>query len=180
MAVTSVNREVSHTISIPYANEDDVCRNEMSQSPFYMSLNGVWKFKWVKSPDLASPSFCTKSYDDGAWDDIDVPASWQVYGIRHNKDWDKPLYCNITYPFSYDKNTYSVMAERPEWFEYNKNMPNPVLTVASSMCQPTGADVMSMCASTVWDMVIICGLMVSVWDIARTLICLLNSRLPII
>ena len=128
VAVTSVNREVSHTISIPYANEDDVCRNEMSQSPFYMSLNGVWKFKWVKSPDLASPSFCTKSYDDGAWDDIDVPASWQVYGIRHNKDWDKPLYCNITYPFSYDKNTYSVMAERPEWFEYNKNMPNPVGT----------------------------------------------------
>lgn len=128
VSVLSVNREVSHTLSIPFANESDVALNEMSKSPYYQSLNGVWKFKWVKSPDLAESSFCSKSLDDAAWDDIDVPASWQVYGIRHNKNWDKPLYCNVAYPFSYDKNTFSVMADRPEWFEYNKDMPNPVGT----------------------------------------------------
>lgn len=137
VSVTSVNREVAHTLSIPFANESAVHENDMCGSPFYQSLNGVWKFKWVNSPDLVSASECAKSYDDSAWDDIDVPASWQVYGIRHNKQWDKPLYCNVAYPFAYDKSTYSVMAERPEWFEYNKNMPNPVGTYRRQFVVPS-------------------------------------------
>ena len=54
VSVTSVNREVAHTLSIPFANESAVHENDMCGSPFYQSLNGVWKFKWVNSPDLIS------------------------------------------------------------------------------------------------------------------------------
>ena len=112
-AVTSVNREGAHTIAIPMAKEADVAKNDMTASPYYQSLDGTWKFYWVSNPDKVQEAMCGKDYNDAAWSDIDVPASWQVYGLHHNRDWDKPLYCNVAYPFSFDKNTYSVMADRP-------------------------------------------------------------------
>ena len=126
--ITSVNRETAHTIAIPMSSASDVSKNDMSSSPYYQSLDGVWKFYWVKNPTLANVSFCSKDYNDALWTDIDVPSSWQVWGLHHNKNWDKPLYCNVAYPFSFNESTYSVMADRPGWFTYNSNMPNPVGT----------------------------------------------------
>ena len=126
--ITSVNREVSHTVALPMASESDVVKNDPKLSPFYQSLDGVWKFNWVNNPTKASVSMCATDYDDAAWTDIDVPSSWQVWGLHHKKAWDKPLYCNVQYPFSFNESTYSVMANRPDWFMYNSSMPNPVGT----------------------------------------------------
>ena len=126
--ISNVNREAAHTVSIPYGTVDQVAKNDMTISPYYMDLDGVWKFKWVGNPANAPKNVFGSDYNDAGWDNIDVPASWQVYGIRKGKNWDKPLYCNVAYPFSYDRNTYSIMAERPGWFSYNSNMPNPVGT----------------------------------------------------
>ena len=123
---TSVNREKAHTLSIPFASESAVEANKMEESPYYQSLNGVWKFRWVGDPSKRPTGFEKPTFSVVGWDDIDVPACWQVYGVRHGKSWDKPLYCNVSYPFSYDNNTYSVMADRPGWFTYNNNMKNPV------------------------------------------------------
>ena len=123
--ITSVNRETAHTVALPMANEADVAKNDLTLSPYYQSLDGVWKFQWVNTP---SKAMCAKEYNDAAWTDIDVPSSWQVWGLHNNKLWDKPLYCNVAYPFSYNESTYSVMADRPGWFTYNSNMPNPVGT----------------------------------------------------
>jgi beta-galactosidase len=113
---TSVNREVAHTVSLPI------------NSPYYQSLDGIWKFHWVNTPTKATATMCATDYNDASWTDIDVPSSWQVWGIHHNKSWDKPLYCNVAYPFSFNETTYSVMASRPDWFTYNSSMPNPVGT----------------------------------------------------
>ena len=125
---TSVNREVAHTLAIPMATEADAVKNDMTLSPYYLSLDGKWKFQWVNTPSKATTAMCAKDYNDAAWTDIDVPSSWQVWGLRHNKAWDKPLYCNVAYPFSYNESTFSVMADRPGWFTYNSSMPNPVGT----------------------------------------------------
>ena len=125
---TSVNRENAHTLAIPFADEAAVAKNDMTASPYYQSLDGVWKFYWVSNPSKVNANMCKQDYNDATWSDIDVPASWQVYGIRHNKSWDKPLYCNVAYPFSFDKNTFSVMADRPGWFTYRGDMTNPVGT----------------------------------------------------
>ena len=127
-SVSHVNREQAHTLSIPLALESEVAANDITSSPYYQSLDGVWKFYWVNSPSLASATRCEKDYNDATWVDIDVPSSWQVWGLNHNKSWDKPLYCNVAYPFSFDESTYSVMANRPGWFTYNSSMPNPVGT----------------------------------------------------
>ena len=127
-SISNVNREVAHTLSIPVTGAADVAKNDLSASPYYQSLDGTWKFYWVKSPTQVQATMCAKDYNDASWSDIDVPASWQVYGLRNNKSWDKPLYCNVAYPFSFNESTYSVMADRPGWFMYNSNMPNPVGT----------------------------------------------------
>ena len=134
--ITSVNREVAHTLAIPMASEADVAKNDMAVSPYYQSLDGTWKFNWVKNPNLVQNAQCAKDYDDAAWTDIDVPSSWQVWGLNHGKNWDKPLYCNVAYPFSYNESTWSVMADRPGWFTYRGDMTNPVGTYRKTFTVP--------------------------------------------
>ena len=135
--ITSVNRETAHTLAIPMASEDEVGSNDLSTSPFYQSLDGQWKFYWVNAPSKATTALCAKDYDDSSWTTIDVPSSWQVWGLRHGKSWDKPLYCNVAYPFSFNESTYSVMASRPSWFTYNSSMPNPVGTYRRTFTLPS-------------------------------------------
>ena len=107
---TSVNREEAHTLLMTDKQQ---------------SLNGTWKFRWVKDPSRRPADFFNVDYNDATWTDIDVPSTWQVYGIRNNKNWDKPLYVNQLFPFTYDSN-YSVMASRPDDWTYNNSMKNPV------------------------------------------------------
>ncbi len=110
VTTTSVNREDAHMLALPETQQ---------------SLNGTWKFRWVALPSQRPTTFYAADFDDSNWDDIEVPSSWQVYGVRHNKAWDKPLYVNTSYPFTYDSN-YSVMADRPSDWTYNNAMKNPV------------------------------------------------------
>ena len=131
--VTSVNRETAHTLAIPDAFGTAA---DMSQSPWYQSLDGVWKFYWVGVPTSAKDEWCAKDFNDAAWTNIDVPSSWQVWGLNHGKSWDKPLYCNTSYPFSYNESTYSVMADRPIWFTYKDSKKNPVGTYRRTFTVP--------------------------------------------
>ena len=133
---SSVNRETAHTVAIPMATEADAANTDLSVSPWYQSLNGKWKFLWVGVPSKATDAMCAKDYDDASWTDIDVPSSWQVWGLQHGKSWDKPLYCNVAYPFSFSESTYSVMATRPSWYTYKDNMANPVGTYRRTFTIP--------------------------------------------
>ena len=135
--ITHVNRETAHTISIPMNSVADIAQNDMTLSSYYQSLDGKWKFQWVNMPSKAVSSMCAKDYNDATWTDIDVPSSWQVWGVQHGKSWDKPLYCNVAYPFSFNDQTFNVMADRPGWFTYNSSMPNPVGTYRRSFTIPS-------------------------------------------
>ncbi|WP_291529935.1 glycoside hydrolase family 2 TIM barrel-domain containing protein [Bacteroides sp. UBA939] len=125
VSVTNINREEATTIAIPFATESDVPDNRIEESPYYASLNGIWKFHWSKDPETMPADFYKTDFNTDDWDTIEVPSVWQVYGVRQNKNWDKPLYTNVIYPFTYDKD-YSVMADRPSHFTYNNSMKNPV------------------------------------------------------
>ena len=107
---TSLKREQAHTLVMTDQQQ---------------SLNGTWKFRWVPDPSKQPSNFFTMDFNDSAWDKIDVPSSWQVYGVQNGKSWDKPLYINERYPFTYDAN-YSVMADRNDNWTYNNSMKNPV------------------------------------------------------
>ncbi len=143
VSITQVNREAAHANAIPYETENALLNKSVEESGYYFSLNGVWKFNWVSDPSKKPANFSDPAYNVSSWDDIQVPMNWQIYGVRNGKSWDKPLYVNTRYPFTYDSN-YSVMADRPANFTYNNNMKNPVGSYRREFTLPqnwTGRDV---------------------------------------
>ena len=121
--VFQLNRETAHSLELPQTA--DVYQT-IEESPYHISLNGTWQFQWQSNPD-AEPQ---------PWTDITVPCPWQIYGWRNGKQWDKPLYVNTGYPFTYDRETWSVMADRPADWTYSGNMKNPVGTYRRTFTVP--------------------------------------------
>ena len=137
VSVTSLNRVTSHDLSIPFAEAEAAHSLDLSRSPYYLDLNGTWKFRWSALPSKVPSGFYADSYDVSSWDNITVPMPWQMYGVRNNKSWDKPLYVNTRYPFTYTDN-YSVMASRPDYYTYNESMKNPVGCYRRTFTLPEG------------------------------------------
>ena len=137
VSVTSLNRIQSHDLSIPFADADAAHSLDLSQSPYYLDLNGTWQFRWSALPTQAPSGFWADDYDVSAWDQITVPMPWQMYGVRNGKKWDKPLYVNTRYPFTYT-DSYSVMASRPDYYTYNDQMKNPVGCYRRTFTLPQG------------------------------------------
>ncbi len=140
LSITKLNREEARTIAIPFATEQQAATLRLDDSPYFLSLNGTWKFNWVPDPSKKPANFHAPSFDVSGWDNIEVPSVWQVYGVRNNKNWDKPLYVNTGYPFTYDSSTYSVMADRPSDWTYNNNMKNPVGSYRREFTLPASWD----------------------------------------
>ncbi len=92
-AVFGINKENPRATAFPYANSKQALLGKEELSPYYFSLNGVWKFNWVYKPDDRPMDFYKVNYDVSGWDDIQVPGNWELqgYGI--------PIYTNIKYPF---------------------------------------------------------------------------------
>jgi beta-galactosidase len=89
--IFSVNAEVPHATFVPYADEASAVKNDKKASPFYQTLNGIWKLRWVSKPADVPPNFYAPGYDTTGWNDIPVPANleFQGYGI--------PIYVNDSY-----------------------------------------------------------------------------------
>jgi beta-galactosidase len=60
----------------------------------FFSLNGKWKFKWLKDPKKRPTTFQNIKYDDSDWDTINVPANWETEGFGY------PIYLDERYPFN--------------------------------------------------------------------------------
>ncbi|MBD3229266.1 MAG: beta-galactosidase, partial [Candidatus Lokiarchaeota archaeon] len=94
--VIGINKEKYHNTLIPYPDMESASKNR-EKSPYYIDLNGSWKFNWVKKPSDRPMNFYEEDYDVSDWDEIDVPSNWQLrgYGI--------PIYTNVSYPKSVKK-----------------------------------------------------------------------------
>jgi beta-galactosidase len=101
--VIGINKEAGRATGLSFSSVDtaiaayDLKRpadalKKWTASPFYQSLNGQWKFHWVKQPSERPMDFYTPSYDVTAWDSIEVPSNWELKG------YGTPIYSNITYP----------------------------------------------------------------------------------
>jgi len=91
--VFNINREDPHATLISFPDEKSALASINSNSPNYQSLDGMWKFNWVKSPDERPFWFFKDDYDTRDWKDIEVPSNWQMKG------YDVSIYTNIPYPF---------------------------------------------------------------------------------
>ncbi len=85
------------------------------QSEYYQSLNGSWKFNWVKQPSERPVNFYKENFDVSGWKEMPVPANWEMNG------YSIPIYTNITYPF---KNNPPLI--QPQKGYTNEKEPNPV------------------------------------------------------
>ncbi|MGB5436603.1 MAG: glycoside hydrolase family 2 TIM barrel-domain containing protein [Maribacter sp.] len=68
-------------------------KEKKEDSRRFSSLNGTWKFHFVKDPKKRPATFQNIDYDDADWDLIPVPANWEVEG------YDYPIYLDERYPF---------------------------------------------------------------------------------
>jgi len=67
---------------------------EKEDSNRFISLNGDWKFNWVKDPKKRPTTFQNITFDDRDWTTIPVPANWEVEGFGN------PIYLDERYPFT--------------------------------------------------------------------------------
>ena len=99
--VFNINREDPYASLISFPDEKSALEAIKANSPNYKSLDGLWKFNWVQSPDQRPFWFFKDDYDTRDWKDIEVPSNWQMKG------YDVPVYANITYPFWTYKDVFS-------------------------------------------------------------------------
>ena len=92
--VISENKEDTHTTFYSYNTEKEAIANNFINSKNYLSLDGIWKFNWVRKPSDRPIDFYKPSVNVENWDDIKVPSNWEIegYGI--------PIYVNHQYEFS--------------------------------------------------------------------------------
>jgi len=88
------NKEAPHATFIPFQDELSALDNKRKASAFYKSLNGIWKFNWVRKPEDRPLEFYNDTFDVSEWNDIPVPSNWELegYGI--------PIYVNHQYEFA--------------------------------------------------------------------------------
>jgi beta-galactosidase len=76
-----------------FPDENSARASATNASPFYVSLNGPWKFHWVSNPSLRLPDFWRTDFNDSAWGTIPVPANVEMEGYGY------PIYTNIRFPW---------------------------------------------------------------------------------
>ena len=119
-----LNKLNPHAYVWPYATAADVQKGAYEESPYYMSLNGKWKFHWVKNPDTRPKDFYKPSFYTGGWADINVPGNWERQG------YGTAIYVNETYEFddkmfNFRKNPPLVPSEENEVGSYRRTFTIP-------------------------------------------------------
>jgi beta-galactosidase len=89
--VISEHKEDAHASFTTFSSIEN---RELNTPKFKQILDGLWKFNWVRSPKDRPTTFMNPSEDISSWDEIKVPANWEVegYGI--------PIYVNHQYEFA--------------------------------------------------------------------------------
>lgn len=89
--VNAVNRAPMHTNYFAYESDHAAKKGIKENSANFMTLNGTWKFNWVKDADFRPTDFWKVGFNDKGWNDIPVPGVWELHG------YGDPIYVNIGY-----------------------------------------------------------------------------------
>lgn len=80
-----------HTNYFAYESREKAESGNRESSDNYLSLNGLWKFLWVRNADMRPGDYFKTDYDDRSWKQLPVPGLWEFNGYG-----DK-VYKNIGY-----------------------------------------------------------------------------------
>lgn len=89
--INEVNRVPMHAYYFAYENEAAAQKAVKENSANFMSLNGDWKFNWVKNQDERPTDFWKPGFNDKSWKTLPVPAVWELNG------YGDPIYVNTGY-----------------------------------------------------------------------------------
>ncbi|CDC54938.1 glycoside hydrolase family 2 TIM barrel [Phocaeicola coprophilus CAG:333] len=92
----ALNKEQPRAWFFAFSNVDEARKVLPQHSPYWMSLDGTWKFNWVGNPEERPADFYQPAYDVSAWDDVTVPMQWNVAGIQKDGSlkYGVPIYAN--------------------------------------------------------------------------------------
>jgi beta-galactosidase len=111
-----INKEPAHATLMPYVSLPEALAAKRQASSLSRSLNGSWKFNWVRRPEDRPVDFYKPDFDISAWKEIPVPSCWQLLG------YGTPYYRNAGYTFKRD--WPRVMSEPPQdWTAYLERNP---------------------------------------------------------
>lgn len=89
--VNEVNRVPMHTSFFAFKNSSEADSGIWEESENYLSLNGQWKFNWVKDADMRPTDFYKVDFNDTSWNDFQVPGIWEQNGYGN------PIYVTVNY-----------------------------------------------------------------------------------
>lgn len=92
--IVSINRMPMRAQSYAFESRELAEKRSKAQSAYFLSLNGTWKFNWVKDPRKRPMDFYQTGFDDTKWDNFKVPANWETNG------YGTPIYVNQPYEFA--------------------------------------------------------------------------------
>lgn len=119
--VNSVNRAPMHTNYFAYASADEATKGIKESSENFMTLNGTWKFNWVRNAEARPTDFYQTSFNDKGWNNMQVPAVWELNG------YGDPIYVNVGYAWrsQYKNNPPNVPAEDNHVGSYRREIVVP-------------------------------------------------------
>ncbi|UJF34811.1 glycoside hydrolase family 2 TIM barrel-domain containing protein [Paenibacillus hexagrammi] len=91
--IFQLNRMKAHATLMPYDSVEEALKVNRSGSSYTVSLNGTWKFSFAENADQRVVNFYEADFDTSGWNEIQVPAHWQLQG------YDYPQYTNVRYPW---------------------------------------------------------------------------------
>jgi beta-galactosidase len=94
-SVNEINRQPMHASYFAYENSDQAAANNREASSLFLSLDGKWRFYFVKNANERIKDFYKTDYDDTTWDYLEVPAIWEVNG------YGDPVYVNSRFAWDY-------------------------------------------------------------------------------
>jgi beta-galactosidase len=92
--IVSINRLPMRASAYAFENRALAEKRAKEKSTYFISLNGLWKFNWVKDPRKRPTDFFQTKFDDSKWDNFKVPANWETNG------YGTPIYVNQPYEFA--------------------------------------------------------------------------------
>ncbi|MBN2166771.1 MAG: DUF4981 domain-containing protein [Marinilabiliaceae bacterium] len=118
--LNQVNRLQTHAYFFAFESVDAASKpKELSGN--FLSLNGKWKFNWVKNADQRPLNFYQISFDDKGWGELMVPSMWELNG------YGDPQYVNAGYPWrnQFDSNPPTIPTENNHVGSYRRTIEIP-------------------------------------------------------
>lgn len=116
--INAVNRAPMHTNYFAYSSSEEAAKADKENSSNFMTLNGIWKFNWVKNADARPTDFYRTDYNDKGWGQMKVPGVWEMNG------YSDPIYVNVGYAWrsQYKNNPPYVPIENNHVGSYRKEI----------------------------------------------------------